>query len=399
MNEDKGTRYRRAERRLRLLETLAAAAGLLLVAASPVARTIAHVATLASRALHVPAGLPTQIVAAAGVLAVTVLAGLALSLPFAIRRVGALARHYGARVTPAARVCRRAMRRGALLVGSATAAWAVFALVHATIPWLAGVATVLTVLTAAAVVMLLAPWVVGWSSHVRAMRDEALTGRLHALAARSQIRLIGLQEWVFGDTDEANAAIVGVVGPRRLLVSDTLIAGSTPEEIDVVVAHELGHHVHGHTWRRARAQAASFLVAGVAAHLCAAAMAWCTSSAAGAADPILLPWMLVGVAAVWLAGRPSRLALSRAHEAEADAFAVALTGRPDVLERVLVRLGARNLASDDDSTWTRAFFLTHPPVAARVAAARQTPNGETIPLRRRAVRVAPSPDLARPGLR
>ena len=399
MNEDKGTRYRRAERRLRLLETLGAAAGLLLVAASPVARTIAHVATLISRALHVPSGLPTQIVTAAGVLAVTILAGLALSLPFAIRRVGALARHYGARVTPPARVCRRAVRRGALLVGGATSAWIVFAMVHAIAPWLAGVATVATGLIAAGMAMLLAPWVVGLSSHVRAMQDEALTGRLHALAARSQIRLLGLQEWVLGDTDEANAAIVGVVGPRRLLVSDTLIASSTPEEIEVVVAHELGHHVYGHTWRRARAQAASLLAAGVAAHLCAAMIAWVRSSDAGAADPTLLPWMLAGVAAVWLAGRPSRLALSRAHEAEADAFAVALTGRPDVLERVLLRLGARNLASDDDSRWTRAFFLTHPPVAARVAAARRVPLGETIPMRRRALRVPESPDLVRPGLR
>jgi STE24 endopeptidase len=81
--------------------------------------------------------------------------------------------------------------------------------------------------------------------------------------------------------------------------------------------------------------------------------------------------MLCGAALVWLALRPWRLAQSRAHEAEADAYALALTGRPDVLERVLARLGARNLTSDDESFLTRAFFLTHPPIPTRIAAARR----------------------------
>ena len=110
---------------------------------------------------------------------------------------------------------------------------------------------------------------------------------------------------------------------------------------------------------------------------------------AGAIDPASLPWMMAGAGIVWLATRPARLAVSRAHEEEADAFALALTGRPDVLERVLLRLGARNLASDDDSPWTRAFFLTHPPVAARVAAARRT-SGAPVPQgRRRSMAAAP----------
>ena len=81
--------------------------------------------------------------------------------------------------------------------------------------------------------------------------------------------------------------------------------------------------------------------------------------------------MLIGAGAVWLVSRPWQLALSRAHEAEADAFALELTGRADVLERVLTRIGARNLSSDDDSLLTRAFFLTHPPIPTRIAAARR----------------------------
>ena len=388
-----------------MLEAVAAATGVLLVAATPAARTAARAGAAIAVATHAPTGLPTQMLVAGGVLAVTVLAALVLSVPFAIRRTGAVARRYGARVTPPARVVRRAARHGALLVATATLAWAVFLTVHGVAPWAAGVATGIVALLAAAAAMLLAPWIVGLSSHVRPMRDEALTGRLHALASRAQIRLVGLQEWVFGDTDEANAALIGVVGPRRLLVSDTLITGSAPEEVDVVVAHELGHHVHGHTWRRARGQAIAVVVAAVVAQLCAEGPARTLAGTAGAIDPASLPWMMAGAGlelAPPLAGlvrqprrierrdpRPARLAVSRAHEEEADAFALALTGRPDVLERVLLRLGARNLASDDDSPWTRAFFLTHPPVAARVAAARRT-SGAPVPQgRRRSMAAAP----------
>ena len=372
-----------------MLEAVAAATGVLLVAATPAARTAARAGAAIAVATHAPTGLPTQMLVAGGVLAVTVLAALVLSVPFAIRRTGAVARRYGARVTPPARVVRRAARHGALLVATATLAWAVFLTVHGVAPWAAGVATAIVALLAAAAAMLLAPWIVGLSSHVRPMRDEALTGRLHALASRAQIRLVGLQEWVFGDTDEANAALIGVVGPRRLLVSDTLITGSAPEEVDVVVAHELGHHVHGHTWRRARGQAIAVVVAAVVAQLCAEGPARTLAGTAGAIDPASLPWMMAGAGLVWLATRPARLAVSRAHEEEADAFALALTGRPDVLERVLLRLGARNLASDDDSPWTRAFFLTHPPVAARVAAARRT-SGAPVPQgRRRSMAAAP----------
>jgi STE24 endopeptidase len=219
--------------------------------------------------------------------------------------------------------------------------------------------------------MLVAPWVITWSAHVRPVRDEAITGRLHALASRAQIRLAGLHEWVLGDEEHANAALIGVVGRRRLLISDTLVVGSPPEEIEAVVAHEIGHHVHGHTWRRTCHQAGAVVLAAVAAHAAAAGPARLFGGAHSTTDPVAVPWMLCAVAAVWLLTRPSRLALSRAHEAEADTFALELTARPDVLERVLARLGTRNLTSDDESLLTRAFFLTHPPIPSRIAAARR----------------------------
>src|SRR5207302_1953546 len=45
-------------------------------------------------------------------------------------------------------------------------------------------------------------------------------------------------------TAEANAAVIGLGRSRRVVIADTLLAEFTPGEVDAVVAHELGHHVH-----------------------------------------------------------------------------------------------------------------------------------------------------------
>ena len=123
-----------------------------------------------------------------------------------------------------------------------------------------------------------------------------------------------------------------------------------------MVAHELGHHAHGHTWQRVRRQATSLVVAVLGAQASAAGPARWMGGTAGLTDPASLPWMLLAAGAVWLVTRPWQLAQSRAHEAEADAFALALTGRPEVLERVLRRIGKRNLSSDDDSLVDTCVF-------------------------------------------
>jgi len=373
VNEDKGTRYRRAERGLRVLEVAAATTALVGLAVSPLPDALRRRAMSAIGTPDSPAyGLLAETGAVALILLVCLAAPALAAAPFALRRQGALARRFNVPVVTGRAHLGDHVRHGLLLVVGGSVAWWVFARLAARVPWLAGVGLALAILTLAGAVMLLAPWAILLSPRVRPLRDEAVTGRLHALASRANLRLAGLHEWVFGPHgDHANAALVGVVGPRRLLISDTLLTGCPPEEMDAVVAHELGHHAHGHTWQRVRGQATSLVLAALGAQAGAAGPARWFGGTDGLTDPASLPWMLLGAGAVWLAARPWQLAQSRAHEAEADAFALELTGRPEVLERVLTRVGARNLSSDDDSLMTRAFFLTHPPIPARIAAARR----------------------------
>ena len=85
---------------------------------------------------------------------------------------------------------------------------------------------------------------------VKPLDRDALRLRLLALAERAGARVLGAYEWGLGEkTRKANAALAGLGGTRRILVSDTMLAEFSDDEIEVVLAHEIAHHVHGDIWK------------------------------------------------------------------------------------------------------------------------------------------------------
>src|SRR5262249_18309130 len=85
---------------------------------------------------------------------------------------------------------------------------------------------------------------------VKPLDREALRDRLMALADKASARVLGVYEWgLAAKTKKANAALTGLAGTRRILVSDTMLADYSEDEIEVVLAHELAHHVHGDIWK------------------------------------------------------------------------------------------------------------------------------------------------------
>jgi STE24 endopeptidase len=82
------------------------------------------------------------------------------------------------------------------------------------------------------------------------LHRESLRERLESLASRAGTRIVGVYEWALGTrTRKANAALAGLGHTRRILVSDTMLEQYSDDEIEVVLAHELGHHVHHDIWR------------------------------------------------------------------------------------------------------------------------------------------------------
>ena len=82
------------------------------------------------------------------------------------------------------------------------------------------------------------------------------------LAGRAGAPVIGVYEWALsGHTRKANAALAGIGRTRRILISDTMLDAYSEDEIEVILAHELSHHVHHDLWRGMALQAAT-IVAG-----------------------------------------------------------------------------------------------------------------------------------------
>jgi STE24 endopeptidase len=199
---------------------------------------------------------------------------------------------------------------------------------------------------------------------------ETLRARLVDLSQRAGVRIVDVFEWGLGEkTRRANAALVGTGATRRILLSDTLLAEYSDDEIEVILAHELAHHVHRDI-AKALVLELVLLLAGLRVAAYAIERAWTRLGLSGPSDVAGLPVLLLTAGAVMLAATPLANAVSRMNEYRADRFAVKLTGRPDAFISAMRRLGNQNLAEERPSRMALWLFHTHPPVEDRIREAR-----------------------------
>jgi STE24 endopeptidase len=198
----------------------------------------------------------------------------------------------------------------------------------------------------------------------------SLVDRLMTLATRARTDIVGVFEWVLSDhTKKANAALAGMGKTRRILLSDTLLADYSEDEIEVILAHELAHHVHRDLWRGIAVQAVAlfggFYLADVVLRAAGDRLAL-----RGMSDPAALPVMLL-IAGAWsLLLMPIVNAVSRAQERAADRYALTTTRNVDAFVTAMKRLSQQNLAEEYPSPLVRWLFYSHPPIRERIDAAR-----------------------------
>ena len=207
------------------------------------------------------------------------------------------------------------------------------------------------------------------------LERESLRDRLLAISKRAGVPVIGVFEWGLGEkTTRANAALVGMGRTRRILVSDTLLKDYSDDEVEVILAHELSHHVHHDLWVGLAVEAA---IVGASLAAASAAIGWFGPSfgIAHASDVAGLPLLVLAGGAVSLLLTPSANAWSRRNERRADRFALHLTGRPASFISAMRRLGAQNLAEEHPSRPAFWFFHTHPTIEQRIAEARSFTTG------------------------
>src|SRR5437762_1077590 len=213
-------------------------------------------------------------------------------------------------------------------------------------------------------------WILPMSFRLTPLADTTLRTRLLALAERAGVSAVGV--WIADQSRKsrtANAAVIGLGRTRRILLYDTLAAGFRPEEIEAVLAHELGHHAHGDLRRGLLVQGAlSVATLWLASHALRAGVGH--FGYASVADPAGLPWLALVLAALGLVLTPLVHAFSRYIEPQADHLALALTRDPAGFIGAMERLAALNLAERRPHPLKEALLFSHPALDRRIARAR-----------------------------
>ena len=213
--------------------------------------------------------------------------------------------------------------------------------------------------------------VLPWLYHVAPLARPGLRARLEDLTRRVGDPVMGILEWRLGsDRPRANAALVGIGTTRRVLLTDALLADYSDDEIEVVLAHELGHHAHKDIWKTIAYEAGVATLACGAAH---GALGWVGPSVGVESvwDVSGLPLFVLAAGSVVMLLGPVTNLMSRRHERRADQFALEVTGNPGALASGLRRVAAQRLAEERPSRLVEWLFYSHPPLSDRLAAVRR----------------------------
>jgi STE24 endopeptidase len=194
-----------------------------------------------------------------------------------------------------------------------------------------------------------------------------LAKRLLALAERAHTRVRGVFTMhMSSKTTAANAALMGLGNTRRIVVGDTMLDRYTPDEIEVVLAHELGHHVHRDIWKLIISQS---LLTLIGLYLVNVVLHWAVETQhayLGLADPATIPLLLALVGAFGLIVMPISNAYSRAIEYQADEYALQVTQKVEAFKSAMTRLANQNLADVEPSPIIEFLFHDHPSIRKRM---------------------------------
>ena len=204
---------------------------------------------------------------------------------------------------------------------------------------------------------------------VSRLDDPNLTERLRRLAAGTGLTVEGVYRLhLSAETRKANAALAGLGRTRRVLLGDTLLDNFTPEEIEVVFAHEVGHHVYRHLLQQVACSvvlaAGGFWLADRVLRGAAAVLGYGRFD-----DPAAVPLLFVVLGLFGLVLAPAQNALSRFFERQCDRYALERTGRPDAYRSAFTKLARMNKADTDPHPVVVWLFDDHPPIRQRLALA------------------------------
>lgn len=196
--------------------------------------------------------------------------------------------------------------------------------------------------------------------------EGELTQRLLALTQRANTRVRGIYSMQMSNkTTAANAALMGLGNTRRVVVGDTMIDRYTIDEIEVVLAHELGHHVHADIWKLILSQSLLMLgglyIGNLTLHAVVDAGFYHSLT-----DPATLPFFFLLTGIFSLIVMPIGNTYSRLIEYQADEYALQTTHKVEAFKSAMTRLANQNLSEVEPSPIVEFLFASHPSIGKRL---------------------------------
>ena len=198
------------------------------------------------------------------------------------------------------------------------------------------------------------------------LEDAELVARLTALAERAGTRVRGVFTMMLSEkTTAANAALMGLGNTRRIVLGDTLYDKYSHDEIETILAHELGHHVHRDiAWSLVVETAltlAGFFIADLFLRAGVALLHY-----ESIADLAALPLFALALGAFGAVTMPLGNAFSRWRESLADAYALDATRNAPAFIGAMEKLANQNLAEVEPERWVEYLLYSHPPIGKRI---------------------------------
>lgn len=198
------------------------------------------------------------------------------------------------------------------------------------------------------------------------LEDPDLVNRLMRLAANAKTRVYGVYTMVLSDkTTTANAAFMGLGNTKRIVLGDTLYNNFTPDEIETILAHELGHQVHNDIVRGIAAQTVltliGFFIADIVMRVGVAFFGF-----DGIADLAAMPLLGLALGTFGLITMPLGNWYSRVREVAADKYALETTRNPQAFISAFEKLANQNLAEVEPEPWVEWLLYDHPSIGKRL---------------------------------
>ncbi|MBI1871606.1 MAG: M48 family metallopeptidase [Chlamydiae bacterium] len=201
---------------------------------------------------------------------------------------------------------------------------------------------------------------------LKPLEDTALVERLKALSEKAGAKIIGVfQMNMSRKTKKANAMFTGIGKSKRIILGDTLLSNFKPDEIETVLAHELGHYYHKHIWRLIFLNFGTtllgfFLISRILSIVLSTFGIFEIANIAG------LPTFLLILFLFFLFVMPLQNGYSRKLERQADQFSLERTQMPDAFVRAMQKLAEQNLSEINPHPWIEFLLYDHPSIRKRI---------------------------------